>query len=201
MCTWYVVFKGKKPGVYTNWAECSDHVLGIVDLCIRSTTLMMKQWMLSTQQSTQSLLLNLLPFVRISGKPRGGWIGISKNFYTKLKVTCQQLSEVSTVWVGTPDVVRSFDVSYQKSRRIREINYKCSNELCEANNLQPHVLVMRWSCPSVSLTLERHQFIDQDQNLRNRLRERDNKEQIISSNHNNNEHAGHKDLSRCSTRH
>ena len=31
--------------------------------------------------------------------------------------------------------------------------------------------------------------------------ERDNEEQVISSNHNNSKHAGHKDLSQCLARH
>jgi viroplasmin and RNaseH domain-containing protein len=29
MCAWYVVFIGKQPDVYTSWAECSEHVLGV----------------------------------------------------------------------------------------------------------------------------------------------------------------------------
>jgi hypothetical protein len=31
----------------------------------------------------------------------GGWIGVSKKILHKLKVKCQQLSEVPTVWLGT----------------------------------------------------------------------------------------------------
>lgn len=27
MSGWYVVFKGKVPGIYSRWAECSDQVL------------------------------------------------------------------------------------------------------------------------------------------------------------------------------
>jgi hypothetical protein len=36
----------------------------IVELCTRSTTRMSKQWLLSTQLSTQSLLINLLPLLQ-----------------------------------------------------------------------------------------------------------------------------------------
>jgi len=28
LCARYVVFKGRNPGVYTSWAECSKHVMG-----------------------------------------------------------------------------------------------------------------------------------------------------------------------------
>ena len=28
MCAWYVVFKGRNPGVYTSWTKCSEEVLG-----------------------------------------------------------------------------------------------------------------------------------------------------------------------------
>jgi hypothetical protein len=28
MCAWYIVFKGKQLGVYTRWAQCSEHVQG-----------------------------------------------------------------------------------------------------------------------------------------------------------------------------
>jgi len=27
MSGWYVVFKGKVPGIYSSWAECSEQVL------------------------------------------------------------------------------------------------------------------------------------------------------------------------------
>ena len=64
MCAWYVVFKGNQPGVYTSWLSAVSKYWDIMELCTRSTTRISKQWLLSTQLSTQSLLLNILPLLQ-----------------------------------------------------------------------------------------------------------------------------------------
>jgi ribonuclease HI len=33
---WYVVFRGRKSGVYDSWRVCSEHVLGFSDVAYQS---------------------------------------------------------------------------------------------------------------------------------------------------------------------
>ncbi|KAJ6836193.1 hypothetical protein M6B38_326850 [Iris pallida] len=47
--SFYVVLKGRKPGVYTTWPECHMQVNGFKALVISSAKIMRRQWVTSTQ--------------------------------------------------------------------------------------------------------------------------------------------------------
>jgi viroplasmin and RNaseH domain-containing protein len=34
--TWYVVYRGRKPGVYANWVTCHEQVTGFPNCCYKS---------------------------------------------------------------------------------------------------------------------------------------------------------------------